>query len=214
MGGDKMKIIADLRKQKKITQAKLAQIIGIGRSTLAMYETDGSEPDFATASKLADFFGVSVDYLLGRDVVHPANELPLDNQFIKLPVFGSIRAGFGRSLVPEVTGDFEEVPPSTTRGYPKNELMVLIVKGDSMYPDFQDGDRVLIHRQDSVDSGDIAAIIYDGEDATIKKVRYESGQDWFEMVPRNPEFKTKRIDGANLQDCRVIGKVIHLFRKI
>ena len=62
-----MKIIADLRKQKKITQAKLAQIIGIGRSTLAMYETDGSEPDLATISKLADFFGVSVDYLLGRE---------------------------------------------------------------------------------------------------------------------------------------------------
>lgn len=67
-----MKIIADLRKQKKITQAKLAQIIGIGRSTLAMYETDGSEPDLATISKLADFFGVSVDYLLGREEKKPS----------------------------------------------------------------------------------------------------------------------------------------------
>lgn len=204
----------ELRIKKRMSQTEMAKIMCVSQGTYSLWENDKVRIDNDSLQKLADFFGVSVDYLLGRDEFHPTNELPIENYFIRLPVFGSIRAGFGRSLVPEVTGDFEEVPPSTTRGYPKNELMVLIVKGDSMYPDFQDGDRVLIHRQDSVDSGDIAAIIYDGEDATIKKIRYESGQNWFEMIPRNPEFKTKRIEGVNLQDCRVIGKVIHLFRKI
>lgn len=67
-----MNKIAEMRKQAGLTQSKLSAAIGVSRSTLAMYETNKSEPDFNTISKLADFFGVSVDYLLGRAEKSPA----------------------------------------------------------------------------------------------------------------------------------------------
>lgn len=67
-----MNKIAEMRKQAGLTQSKLSAAIGVSRSTLAMYETNKSEPDFKTISKLADFFGVSVDYLLGRAEKSPA----------------------------------------------------------------------------------------------------------------------------------------------
>ncbi|RFB31383.1 XRE family transcriptional regulator [Brevibacillus sp. VP] len=54
------------RKAKKLTQHELSQLVGINRSTYAKYETGGNEPDNDTLQKLADFFGVSIDYLLGR----------------------------------------------------------------------------------------------------------------------------------------------------
>ena len=204
-----MKRISDLRKEKKITQAKLAQIIGIGRSTLAMYETGGSEPDFATASKLADYFGVSVDYLLGRDTL-PANMQPLDFDFVFVPNVADLAAGFDKIANPSDELDLIPIPRFATQGYRKEELAVFTVKGDSMYPDFIHGDRILVHKQDSVDSGDTAVIIYNNDEATIKKVRYESGQDWLELIPRNPEYQTKRIEGVDLTQCRVIGKVLGL----
>ena len=55
-----------LRKEKKLTQGKLGDYIGVSYGTIAMWETAKREPDFATISKLATFFDVSTDYLLGR----------------------------------------------------------------------------------------------------------------------------------------------------
>lgn len=54
------------RKAKKLTQHDLSKLVGINRSTYAKYETGDNEPDNDTLQKLADFFDVSIDYLLGR----------------------------------------------------------------------------------------------------------------------------------------------------
>lgn len=62
-----MNRIAELRKQNKLTQEKFSKIIGIGRSTLAMYETNKTEPDFNTLKKMADYFQVSIDCILGYE---------------------------------------------------------------------------------------------------------------------------------------------------
>lgn len=58
--------LKSLREKKEITQRELAKLINIASSTLAMYETGRRKPDFETLIKLADFFDVSTDYLLGR----------------------------------------------------------------------------------------------------------------------------------------------------
>ncbi|WKV09410.1 helix-turn-helix transcriptional regulator [Thermoanaerobacterium sp. CMT5567-10] len=55
-----------LRLEKNLTQAELAKILSIGESTISFYESDKREPDYETLQKIADFFDVSVDYLLGR----------------------------------------------------------------------------------------------------------------------------------------------------
>jgi len=55
-----------LRLEKNLTQAELAKILSIGESTISFYESDKREPDYETLQKIADFFNVSVDYLLGR----------------------------------------------------------------------------------------------------------------------------------------------------
>lgn len=56
------------RTQKRLTQAEIADRLGIARTTYAMYEQGKREPDFATLVNMADFFGVSIDELLGRPV--------------------------------------------------------------------------------------------------------------------------------------------------
>ncbi|MEK4936713.1 transcriptional regulator [Bacillus pseudomycoides] len=55
-----------LRKQRKLRQEDMAKHLGIARTTYAMYEQGNREPDYDTLQKLADFFDVSLDYLLGR----------------------------------------------------------------------------------------------------------------------------------------------------
>ncbi len=84
-----------------------------------------------------------------------------------------------------------------------------------MYPQFIDGDLVLVHKQNHVDSGTIAVVLYNGDEATVKKVIYKYGENWLDLVPTNPEYMTKHIENEDLEQCRVIGKVISLvLRKI
>lgn len=61
-----MTTLRRLRSNKKLTQKKVADYLGVARSTYAMYETGATEPDHMTLTRLADFFGVSIDYILGR----------------------------------------------------------------------------------------------------------------------------------------------------
>ena len=61
-----MERIKELRKQKKITMKKLGNVIGVSESTISLYENGKRQPDNDTLKRLADFFNVSVDYLLDR----------------------------------------------------------------------------------------------------------------------------------------------------
>lgn len=59
--------IAQLRKSRSMSQFQLAKTLNIATSTLGMYETNRRKPNMEMLEKLADFFGVSIDYLLGRE---------------------------------------------------------------------------------------------------------------------------------------------------
>ncbi|MCR1953326.1 helix-turn-helix transcriptional regulator [Clostridioides mangenotii] len=71
------KKISYLRKERKLSQRELAKELNIGNSTLAMYELEKREPDFNTLQKIADYFDVSTDYLLGRTDIKKSE---LDNE--------------------------------------------------------------------------------------------------------------------------------------
>jgi len=58
--------LRELRKGRGLTQKRLAEIMGLNINTIAQYERGNREPKFDTLCKLADFFDVSLDYLLGR----------------------------------------------------------------------------------------------------------------------------------------------------
>lgn len=60
-----------LRKKHSLTQVQFAQKLNVANGTVAMWETGKREPDFDTILRIADFFHVSVDYLLGRDTEKP-----------------------------------------------------------------------------------------------------------------------------------------------
>ena len=64
--GNFQNIFRKLRTSSNLTQSAIAEKLGISRSTIGMYETGAREPDFETLEKIADFFNVDIDFLLGR----------------------------------------------------------------------------------------------------------------------------------------------------
>jgi len=81
--------LAALRESRTLTQKELAQLTKISRSRLSLYETDKREPDLQTLKQLADFFNVTIDYLVGRNTTEFAakeEQMPNDLlEFLKLP---------------------------------------------------------------------------------------------------------------------------------
>ena len=56
-------------------------------------------------------------------------------------------------------------------------------------------------------------MLYNGDEATVKRVRYKVGE-YIELVPSNPEYKTRRIQGEDLNECRILGEVVKLMRDV
>lgn len=100
---DFAKRLRRLREDNDLTQAELGKLLNLSKQAISSYEVAGIMPNTETLERLADFFHVSVDYLLGRtDDPRPALELekllpqaiPLDKSKLKpVPIYGEIRAG-------------------------------------------------------------------------------------------------------------------------
>lgn len=209
MVGDKIK---ECRKNSNMSQEKLGKYLDVSQQAVGKWEKNAAEPDSATLLKLATLFNVTVDYLLGNDKnarLPNIKNISHIGKIIKMPIIGTIAAGYDGIAVEEELGEIE-ILETALHGYYPEDCFILKVKGYSMYPDYIPGDLVAIHKQSSVDSGQTAVVLYDGDEATLKKVKYVQGEDWLELIPRNPEYQTKRIEGEDLNQCRVLGKVLSL----
>ncbi len=203
-----------LRYERHITQQQLADALGLSRSTIGMYEKGEREPDFETSEAIADYFNVRLDDLVGRKNANALLSPTISTDTVTFPVIGEIAAGYNHCVVEDWSGETVEIPTYYLKGRKQDDFFVLSVKGDSMYPLYMDGDKVLILRQSTLNhSGEIGAIVYD-DYATLKKVEYVNGEDWLRMVPINPQYPPKRVEGAELEQCKVLGIPKLLIREI
>ncbi|HEY8435896.1 MAG TPA: LexA family transcriptional regulator [Haloplasmataceae bacterium] len=206
------KRITELRQKRGLSQTEFAKRFKVARSTVAMWETGDRVPDTETIGKLAEFFGVSSDYLLGltndptpRPRIDFENDILEIDSVLRIPLLGYIAAG-NPIFADEHIEDWIEFPNFGGK-YKPGELFALRVKGDSMigsriYP----GDVVIVRMQDDVDDGDIAVVNVDGENATLKRVKKVNGQ--YILYPDNPNYQPIVIDSDR---ARICGKVVKVF---
>lgn len=198
------KRLAYLRKNKEITQEQIANIIGVSRPTYTAYEMGRRQPDYETLQKLADFFGVTIDYLLGRtDAPNPS--LPTGAMSLgpmkKIPIIGVIRAGEPLLVRENIIG-YEYIPEEFAHN--GSDYFFLQVKGDSMINAFiAPGSLVLVRKQECIEDGQIAVVLVNGDEATIKKVKFADSKVM--LIPANPNYEPQVYD-AN--EVRIIGRVV------
>ena len=154
---------------------------------------------------------------MGRKIV-AKNYMPLPTvaeDSVQFPVIGGVAAGYERIAYEDWTGDSIEIPRSYLHGREPQEYFVLRVSGDSMYPDYKDGDHVLVLRQSTMDrSGQVGVVIYGDEAGTLKRVEYTMGEDWMTLRPINPQYPPITIRDEALEHCRVLGVAKLLIREL
>lgn len=203
-----------LRENAGMSQLELSQALHIGNTTLSQYESGKRIPSDTIKAAIAQYFHVSVDYLLGLTDVKEKSPIPrVTDDVIRFPVLGEVAAGFDRIAMTDWEGATVEIPRSALRGRPAEDYLTLRVCGDSMYPFYLDGDVVLVLRTPALEhSGQVALVRYDGENATLKKV--EQLEDGLRLVPLNPIYPPRTITGADLDQCSILGLPRLLIRTV
>lgn len=205
------KNIKERRIQLSMSQQELAEQAGYtDRSSIAKIEAGKVDLTQSKIKAIADALKTTSAELMG-DVDSAAAQSPFPAPTVTeavttFPVIGEIAAGYDNIALEKWDGDTVEIPNAYLKGRQRDEFFVLSVKGDSMFPDYRDGDKVLILKQSTLNySGQIGAVLYDDEIATLKMVRYAAGEEWMELVPINPNVPPIKIEKERLAHCRVLG---------
>ena len=148
-----------LRKKYHITQNDLAEKFGYKSfTTIQKWEDGTSMPKMSILQQLADFFNLTIERLINQDLTRD------EMSGVRVPVLGSVKAGYDH-LAEQIVEDYEWVSPDEARG---GEYFYLDVVGDSMKnARIEEGDRVYIHRQNSVDNGQIAVVLLENDEVTL-----------------------------------------------
>lgn len=204
-----------LREKRNLAQFELAAILKISNSTLSQYETGARTPSDDMKIAIANYFGVSVDYLLGRDAIEnmPVPKIGRASPGgVWIPVLGSVPAGIPIEAVEDIL-DWEEIPVSMCSG--DREYFALQVQGDSMWPDYLTGDVVIIRKTPCCESGEDCVVYVNGYDATLKQVKL--GEDGsLSIIPRNPSYPPRTYTPDEVRDLpiSIAGVVVELRRKV
>lgn len=194
------------------TPSDIVNLLGVSKSTVSSWRNGEKMPRMDKIEALANYFGCLKSDLIEQKSLR-APEVTEDT--VIFPVIGEIAAGYDYPAYEDWSGETVEIPKSYLHGRSRDDFFVLSVKGDSMYPQYMDGDKVLILKQSTMNrSGEIGAIIYDGDMATLKKIEYVDGEDWVKLIPINPEYTPKIIRNEDLEQCHVLGIPRLLVREI
>lgn len=194
------------------TPSDIVNLLGVSKSTVSSWRNGEKMPRMDKIEALANYFGCLKSDLIEQKSLR-APEVTEDT--VIFPVIGEIAAGYDYPAYEDWSGETVEIPKSYLHDRSRDDFFVLSVKGDSMYPQYMDGDKVLILKQSTMNrSGEIGAIIYDGDMATLKKIEYVDGEDWVKLIPINPEYTPKTIRNEDLEQCHVLGIPRLLVREI
>ena len=195
--GDK---IREARKAAGLTQRQLADKVNVSNTSISNWEKNLSRPDPDTIQHLCWALNVQPNYFfaISDSPALPANVIPMP-EMRKIPLLGSIACG-EPILAVENIEDYVNIPKDMAGDF------ALTCKGDSMInARIFDGDIVYIRQQDTIENGEIAAVLIDNE-ATLKRVRIFD--DHISLEPENPMYKPLVFWNEEMNNIRILGKAV------
>lgn len=203
-----------LRKRKGVLQSEVADFLGVSRTSYTQYETGKRGLSAEMLSKLSDYYGVSIDIILGREeITEPFGkrieikpELIAEDEIL-IPVVASLRCGFGRSG--EATfRDRKPVPKSYVKRWGK-DIVYYEAVGESMMPTITPGD-LLITVPGSVWEDGWVVVVDVNDSDTVKRI-YRADDGGINLVPDNPrQYTTMHLSKEDLKtyNVAILGHVV------
>lgn len=207
------KRLKELRLSRGLNQSTVAAYLGVSQQAVGNYEAGKREPDTEALQRLATYFDVSLDYLLGRSgdprttlEAILGDQLVNMGEMVPVPILGRVAAGEPLYADQHVEG-VQMTPKSDIEG---GEYFWLRVSGDSMLgAHIREGDLVLVRRQECLENGQIGVVVVNGDEATIKRVYVNGGQ--CVLMPENPAYQPKVYPAREVQ---IVGEAITVIHRL
>lgn len=196
-------IIKERRIELGLTQLQVANSVAVSEGTVSRWESGNiANMGRDKIAALAAVLKLNPGIIAGWDEV----ETPPKPAGVKIPVLGRVPAGIPLEAI-ECIIDYEEIPVEMAR---TGEFFGLQIKGDSMAPRILDGDVVIVRKQQAVESGEIAIIMVNGDDATCKRVMHH--ENGLSLVSNNTAYPPRYFTAQEVErlPIQVIGKVVEL----
>lgn len=189
---------------KGIDQTILAEHLEVSNAAVSYWISGEKYPRIDKIQKIADFFNVPKSYLTEE---RPTNLYEVKPNFIKIPIVGTVACGDPIIAEQNIEGYTYELADNL----PTGNIFALIAKGDSMEPTIQNGCKVFIREQPDCESGEIAAVLLNGDsEATLKRIRKQG--ETIILLPENPKYEPIIVDESN--PARIIGKAIRVIKDL
>lgn len=217
------KRIRELRENKNMTQTELSEALGMKTyTTVSKWESDDNFPKGKDLKRLAELFNVSSDYLLGlskseksRDIAAIYNQLDPPRK-TKVYNFAEYQLKEQKEKSVPLLGQTAANPKELSYGdtiydetieinVPKNADCALVVQGDSMEPEYQNGEIVFYKSQPVVENGEMAIVEINGDGVTLKKVYFNYDEDKVILRSLNNKYADREL---NPDQVRILGKVV------
>ena len=203
--------IKSLRKSKGLTQEELGNMIGVKKAAVQKWES-GMVQNLKrnTIKQLSDIFEVSPASFIDNDDPIESNATILPQEKIRMiPVYESVSAGFGSYADNYI---LEYIPLFISSDEEAHNTLCIKVQGNSMYPKIEDGDSIQVLKQDWCESGQVAIVLIDGENAVVKKVEYDKSS--ITLLSFNPEYAPRVFKGAERDRLKILGIVRKVIKDI
>lgn len=201
------KRLKDARDNRKLNIEDVANRINVSKSTISMWENGHRTPDVFTLMQLADLYSVDLNFLAGREMKGEIDFNYINADMVKVPIIGEVKAGYDLLAEQNIIG-YSYVSKGEIQG---GEYFWLKVHGNSMEgAGINEGDLVLVRRQPAVDEGQIAVLLIDKTEATIKRIFYSKG----DQVILQSENSTCPPRIYNFEEVKVLGLVKEVKKKV
>lgn len=192
------------RKLNKLTQADLANKLDVAPTAISAWEVGRNKPLMDKIEQMSTLFNVKKSDLLGDEIDTPTNLVPISRaSIVSIPILGTIKCGQPILAEENITGYREELSDRL----PSGNLFYLKSQGDSMVPTIPEGSLVLIREQPTVEYGEVAAVLVNGDtEATLKRVKKQG--DIIMLIADNPDYPPYIITDDN--PARIIGKAVQV----
>ena len=202
-----MNRIKQLREEFNFTQQDLADRLESSKSVIGLYENEFRKPSMEVLIKLSEIFKCSIDYILCKsDSRKSITET--DKQFFLCPVYRKISAG-QPNWAEECLDGYLPIDPTLMNINSPDECFFLRVNGQSMNKIIKDGAYALIRKTDFVENGEIAVVLVNGFDATLKKFTKQGDVIVLEPMSDDPTITTQVYNKDT--SIKVIGKYLGKF---
>ena len=210
-------IISRLRESVEnsgFSYVELEKRTGIAKSSIQRYVSGTTKKiPIDAVQAISKAVGVPAEYILGWENPNKYLSPTITDDVVTFPVLGRIAAGYEEVAIEDWSGETVEIPISYLKGRKQSEFFVLKVHGNSMYPLYHENDKILILKQSCIEhNGDVGAVIYDGECATLKRI--DIFDDMVRLSPINPEYQPKELKGADMELYHILGVPKMLIREI